>query len=111
MLSSTGGLSRRISPSLALASGKIVRLAPAASHDGGPHDPLEPVVGQKILYLLEFVEHDNGPVLPGKQFLWKIQHFRQRLRADRRVRKIEGKSRRTRLIQRHLRPEALEKRS
>ena len=53
--------------------------------DGGPHDALKTVVRQEILHLLEFVEHDNRPALPGKQLLGKVQHFGQRLRADLRV--------------------------
>ena len=52
---------------------------------GKTHDPLKTVVRQKILHLLEFIEHDNGPALPGKKLLRKVQDLRQRLGADRRA--------------------------
>ena len=53
--------------------------------DGGPHDAFKTVIRQEILHLLEFIEHDNRPALPGKKLLRKVQHFGQRLGADLRV--------------------------
>ena len=79
--------------------------------DDRPHDAFEAVVRQQVLHLLEFVKDDNDPPLPGKQFLRKVQHFGQGLGTDWRVGRLERESGLARLVEGHLRPEALQEHS